>query len=573
MGKMNRKTKAPNERGIFTFRNIALIAFGLSGMTALIYEVVWARMLSLIFGSTVYAVATMLTAFMAGLALGSYLMGKRCDEVEDLPLYFGLFELGIGIYGILFILALGYVQYPYFFLYKILHAHFWLFILAQFLLYFLVLLVPTTMFGAIFPIVSKIFTQNMDELGKDIGYVYAVNSFGSVIGPFLAGFILIPIVGIKNTALFAASVNMLLAFIILRFSSLKEEGKFFLPIMFAFLLIGSQAMIPPMLINAWFVGAFPDIAAAEETLEDVDVLFYREGPYSTVTVVHTLGYIGLKSDGRGEASTLPEDLRHQFLLAYIPMLLHKNPEKVLDIGVGAGFTLGAIENFDSKQIDAVEIDPAILEASEKFFSRFNNDALNDPRIRIFTTDGRNYLLMTEGKYDVIVSAPSHPLTSGVSHLFTKEFFELSKAHLNEDGIYCQWVPGHRFSPEEHKIVVKTFTSVFPHTILWINNVDALNDSSQMVDSFLIGSMHPIEIDRERICEIVNENEKIKGDLDTIGVDSADEFFSLMILDEGGVVSYAADEDRLNTDDFPIIEFQAPKSLLEDSVVRLSDIMS
>jgi len=218
----------------FTLRNTAIIAFGLSGMSALIYEVAWSRLLSLIFGSTVYAVATMLCAFMAGLALGSYLMGQKVDKLKDLAKYFGLLELGIGIYGIMFIILLPYVQFPYFWLYQLLHNYFWLFLFAQFLLYFLILLVPTTMMGAIFPVVSKIFTRDLKKLGKDISYVYSANSLGSVLGPFLAGFVLIPLIGLTKTVMVAAAINIFLALIMFRFSTFRSEIKFLLPIVLIF---------------------------------------------------------------------------------------------------------------------------------------------------------------------------------------------------------------------------------------------------------------------------------------------------------------------------------------------------
>jgi len=557
-----------------SFRNVILIAIGLSGMAALIYEVVWTRMLSLIFGSTVYAVATMLCAFMAGLALGSYLMARKVDKIKNLAMYFGLLQLGIGIYGILFLFSLGYLQYPYFWLYQAFHNYFWLFIFAQFLLYFLVLLIPTTMFGAIFPLATKIFTKGMDEVGKDVGYIYSANSLGSVLGPFLAGFILIPLIGVSKTAVVAAAVNILLGLIILGYSKLKKDVKFFLPLLLIFLVIGWQVILPPVLLNLYFVGTYRDLSHAKEELSYVKPIFYKEGPYSTIVVTQIeAGYIGLKSDGRGEASSFPDDMRSQTLLGYIPMLLHPNPEKVLNIGVGAGITLGAMGEFDAKEMDGIEVEPVILEAAKQFFSKFNNNILDDPRVTMLRTDGRNQLLMSKEKYDVIVSAASHPINPGSSHLYTKEFFELTKSRLNENGIFLHFIPGHRFSIEEHKIVAKTFFSIFPHTSLWIDNIDALASPKQInVETYLIGSLKSLEIDKERMKNVINSHEKIKENLGRIGINSMDDFLSLMIMDERGLSNFLADEKRINTDDRPISEFIVLKSLLKMKFVTLSDII-
>jgi len=553
---------------IFTFRNFVLVAIGLSGMAALIYEVVWTRMLTLIFGSTVYAVATMLCAFMAGLALGSYLMARRVDRIKDLAMYFGLLELGIGIYGILFLLSLSYLQYPYFWLYQALHNYFWLFIFAQFLLYFFVMLLPTTMFGAVFPLASKIFTKSMAEVGKDVGYVYSANSLGSVIGPFLAGFILIPIIGVSKTAILAAVINISLGLVILKYSKLRRDIKFFLPFMLIFLILGfQQTMLPTQTLNFWMVGVFKDLTEAKETFKDITILFYKEGPYSTITVNRFQDGIGLKSDGRGEASTFFDDMVHQVLLAYIPMMLHPNPEKVLNVGSGGGFTLGTMANFDPKELHGVEIDPVVLEAADKFFSPFNNDVYNDPRTKVFVTDARNYLLMTKEKYDVIVSAPSHPIASGVSHLFTKEFFELAKSRLkNEDGIYSQWVPGFRFSFEELKIVSKTFSTVFPHTTLWVTTPHPFNKPNQQIDLFLVGTLKPLRIDEAKVAEKIESNEKIKNEFGKLGIVTARDFSSLMIFDENLFLNFIASEKRLNTDNKPLIEFLAPKAALAESII-------
>jgi len=560
-------------RKFLTFRNIVLIAIGLSGMAALIYEVVWTRMLSLIFGSTVYAVATMLCAFMAGLALGSYLMARKVDKIKNLAMYFGLLQLGIGIYGILFLFSLNYLRYPYFLLYQAFHNYFWLFIFAQFLLYFLVLLIPTIMFGAIFPLATKIFTKGMNEIGKGVGYIYSANSLGSVLGPFLAGFILIPLIGVSKTTVIAAAVNIFVGLIILRYSKLKKDVKFFLPIVLIFLVIGWQVLLPPILINFYFAGTFRDLADAKEGLSYAKPIFYKEGPYSTIVVAESEGHIGLKSDGRGEASTYLDDMRSQTLLAYIPMLLHSSPEKVLNIGMGAGITLGAMGEFEAKEIHGIEVEPAIIKAAKQFFSKFNNNILDDPRVTIFRTDGRNQLLMGKEKYDVIISAVSHPINPGSSHLYTKEFFELTKSRLNENGIFLHFIPGHRFSIEEHKIVAKTFFSVFPHTSLWIDNIDALANPSQInVETYLIGSLKSLEIDKGQMKSVINSHEKIKENLKRIGINSTDDFLSLMIMDERGLSNFLADENRINTDDRPILEFMVLKSLLKMKFVTLSDII-
>ena len=187
------------------FRQLLLVAFALSGMTALIYEVVWTRPLQMIFGSTIYAVSTMLTTFFVGFALGSY-MFRNLAEKNPIRL-FALLEFGIGLYGLI-ILSLFDILPPIYLSIADIPS-------LQFLLIFLVLIIPTTMFGAIWPIVNKAYIR---EIGSDAGRLYAFNSFGAAFGSLAAGFLLIPFLGIRNTSLLAVSVNLLITVFIYNYS-------------------------------------------------------------------------------------------------------------------------------------------------------------------------------------------------------------------------------------------------------------------------------------------------------------------------------------------------------------------
>lgn len=192
-------------------KKLLLVGFALSGMAALIYEVVWFRPLQLILGSSVYAVSTMLTAFMAGFALGSYLFSGYADKVKNPLRLFAFLELGIAIYGVLILFLFNLLPYPYMSLWEMFHTNFNLFIFMQFLLVFVVLIIPTTLMGATWPVVNKAFVKKIGRLGKGVGELYSVNSIGAIIGSFAAGFILIPLIGIFNSSIFAALLNFIVA--------------------------------------------------------------------------------------------------------------------------------------------------------------------------------------------------------------------------------------------------------------------------------------------------------------------------------------------------------------------------
>jgi len=184
-------------------RKLLLLAFGLSGMTSLIYEILWSRPLQLIFGSTIYAVSTILTTFFVGFALGSYLFRHKADAAKNPVLLFSLLQIGIGIYGF-FILKLFTILPQAYLSLEISGLQF-----VQFGLLFLVLILPTTLFGATWPVANKAYIKG-ERVGKDAGLLYSFNSFGSSLGPLSAGFMLLPLFGITKTAILVASLNLVM---------------------------------------------------------------------------------------------------------------------------------------------------------------------------------------------------------------------------------------------------------------------------------------------------------------------------------------------------------------------------
>src|SRR3990172_13371905 len=180
-------------------RKLLLLAFAISGFTALVYEIVWSRPLQLIFGSTIYAVSTILTTFFVGFALGSFLFRNIADNSKNPLKLFALIQLGIGIYALV-ILGIFKILTP---VYLALNIP-----ILQFMLLFLVIIIPATLFGATWPILNRAYI-NPNQIGKDAGKLYAWNSFGSFLDPIASGFIFIPLLGITNTSILAAVLNIL----------------------------------------------------------------------------------------------------------------------------------------------------------------------------------------------------------------------------------------------------------------------------------------------------------------------------------------------------------------------------
>ncbi len=207
------------------FKRTILIAFCLSNASALMYQIVWGRELGYIFGTSIYAVSTVLTSFMAGLALGSYFFGRIIDVYTDNVRFFSYLEIAIGAYGIVMIAIFKIIPYFYFFLYNLFSWNQQIFALSLFILAFISLIIPTTLMGGTFPVISKIYNSEIKKIGKDIGIVYSADTIGASIGIIAGGFILVPLWGLSKTAITAALINISLGIFILKQLTRKEEEK------------------------------------------------------------------------------------------------------------------------------------------------------------------------------------------------------------------------------------------------------------------------------------------------------------------------------------------------------------
>jgi spermidine synthase len=207
-------------RSVSAWALVIFTLFFLSGMTSLIYEVIWVRKFGLVFGITTYAVSTVLAAFFAGLAVGSFVAGRIIDRTRLHPLIiYGGIEGVIGLYALLLPLFLKGVEASYPFVYATAGESFALFTLFRFVVSFVLLAIPTTLMGATLPVLSKLMVDREEVLGLSVGRLYAVNTFGAVVGTFSAGFLFIPTVGVATTTLLAAMGNFLLALVALLIST------------------------------------------------------------------------------------------------------------------------------------------------------------------------------------------------------------------------------------------------------------------------------------------------------------------------------------------------------------------
>ncbi|RKX71157.1 hypothetical protein DRP53_02450, partial [candidate division WOR-3 bacterium] len=497
---------------------IILAGIGLSGMTSMIYEVSWTRALSLSLGSSIYAFSTMLLTFIIGIALGSLLFSLFWKK-KVVPYYgFGIVEALIGI-GVLILLPTFSHLPSYMLSLFAISRNYTFLIFSQFFLSFLVMIFPALLFGITFPMVAKIFIPDVRILGHRIGQIYAINTAGCVIGAFLAGFVLIPKIGAQWTITIAALVNVAIAITV--FLVAPELG---LTRRVSISLL-SLALTLPLVISprGWNKMSFSyaitlrpaqylkvrNLISVEDYLRRFKLLFYREGINCNVAVLSDGETVFLTINGKVEASNSP-DMPTQVLSAYLPLLLHPDPKNVFILGLGSGITAGACVHYGVNSADCAEIEAAVVEAA-KFFSRENKGVLGNSKLKIIVADGRNYLLATDKRYDVIINEPSNPWIAGMANLFSKDYYELCKKRMKENGIFCQWLQSYCISPRDFQMVVRTFHRVFKHVYVWM--------VPGTTDYLLLGSDRELRLDHQKIQTKI-EAHRINTDLNSIGIPDA-----------------------------------------------------
>lgn len=543
-----------------------LAAICLSGATAFIYELVWTRMFAVTLGGSTYSFTLMLAAFITGLALGSIAAGCL-PGVRRSPLaWFAGAEVLIGL-AIAISIPL-YERLPYWF------WHFkWLlrpepesmplYLFFQYALTFLVMAVPTFLFGLTFPLAIRAAAGDRDEVAAEAAAVYGWNTVGTLAGVVAAGVFLIPVLGLRGALVTGAVLNLAVGGFLALTGGIKGRPRH----IFGACAVAALALLffgPRWHPFSFTFGAFRSqhrppsswSAYAGKTLYQKAV-FYKEDFGTTVAVFEAKDPNGgrdlrLFVDGKVDASAYG-DLTTQVLLGQIPLLLKPDARDVFLIGLGSGVTAGSILTHPVERVECAELSRAVAAASEHF-AEFNGRPGADPRFRMTIDDGKTALAATPRKYDVIVSEPTNPWISGVGNLFSEEFFRSAAGKLKPGGIITQWFHSYEFDDALVATTIRTFRSVFPHVLLF---------QTHSRDHVLVGSLQPFAIDfaamEERLKrpEVGRDLARVRvGRLATLLACQTHTGEAIARLEEGG---------GINSDDLPLLEYLAPRALYTSAV--------
>lgn len=556
---------------------IVLWIFAASGFCALSLEVAWTRILSLILGSSVYAFSLMLLAFLTGLASGGAAISAwlrrrpRTDAASLLALLLG--SAGALAYATTFLFPrlpalVGFVFFHW-------HPSPGAWLAVQWVLALLVMLPATFALGGVFPAVLQLYARGLERLPGTVGAVYASNTVGTVFGAAVAGFLLIPALGLQTTVITVALGSGLLALAAaLILVENTRARRLLVPLLVVF--VGGAVLVQPrwdtMAMNA---GVYLSLYEADpeqgwegfisDLRENHEIVYAEEGLTATVFVADQPEYGNryLSVNGKIDAST-NADLETQLMLGHLPLLLHGGAREVMVIGLASGISAGAVAAHPVDRLRVVEVERAMLRAA-RFFDEANNGVLDDPRVEVSINDARNELEFNTATYDVIISEPSNPWMTVAANLFTEEFFGIARSRLRPGGIFCQWIHNYYLATEDLRSIVGAFKAHFPHVSVF--------ETYEGVDLILLGSDASQRFDLASLERQFQEL-AVAMDLRRVQVRHPIDLLGLFRMGTPEVRRFV-EGAGLNTDDNARVEFSSPLALgretLADNTALIHDL--
>ena len=553
---------------------LVLWGYGLSGLCAMVYQVGWARVLALLLGNSTYALGLILAAYIGGLFLGGALITPLADRLQRPLAWAAGIEAAIGLSALAVMPLFEWATGRMFTWSLVFQDRFGAYQALRFAAAFGLILLPTLFMGALFPLVVKIAGTLKPGVAEPAGQVYAANTVGAILGAFLAGYLLIRALGVENSLRLATGLSVAVGLVWLLVSG---AGSFrFLRLPLAGTLAAAAAagliLVPrwdPLLMNSGpylyarlFETQLQQGIGIREILSNDELLFYREGVEATVSVVQARdsGERVLRINGKADASTRG-DLPTEVLSAHLPLLLHPAPKKVMVLGLASGITAGsALLHPEVERVDCVEISPEVMEASHYFADTSRLD-YHDPRLHLILDDARNYLALSDVRYDVIIIEPTNPWVAGLGMLFTREFYQLIADHLEPGGLALIFFPAYDMDADTVRMVLRTYASVFPETALW--------ETIPVADYLVAGSREPFRLDlagwQKRMAEPA-----VAADLARVEVEGIGLLANFVMGSQR--LTQAAGPGPLHTDDRSQLEFDMPRLLGRPRAPRLLGIL-
>ena len=499
------------------------IAIALSGATALGAEVLWTRLLSLLLGATVYTFSLIIAAILVGLGVGSSI-GAYIGRSSLTP------RRAFGICQLLLMVAIAWGAYsvieilPYWPINPIISSRPSSLFQIDFVRCLWVVLPAAILWGASFPLALASVATGNEDPARLVGRVYAANTVGGILGSVLTALIMLPMIGTQ----WGQRVLMLLAgiaalVIILptyvgRADRMRRSAYLVLVLIAAGVAAGrfvhpqSGLLVGYGRLSALWLG------------QTGEFIYTGEGMNSSMAVSRLAnGVLNYHNAGKVQASSEPQDMRLQRMLGHLTTLIPAHARSVLVIGCGAGVTAGAVSISPDVQTETIaEIEPLVPRVVSKFFGAHNYNVVDNPKVHVQIDDARHFLLTTHQKFDAITSDPFDPWVKGAANLYSKEFFEIAKKHLNPGGVVTIFVQLYESGEPAVKSEMATFFEAFPNGIVWGNT-----NNGAGYDMVLMGQVEGSRIDIDGIQAKLDDPKyaQVAQSLREIGFNSATDLFA------------------------------------------------
>ena len=521
---------------------VVLGVFAISGAVSLALEVVWFRVLTLFLRPTVYGFAVMLAMILAGISTGSFLVTPLLNRrLRSMAVLAGL-ELAIGIGIVLSLRPLVYLPtlsdrltplvasfMPEYLGYPIAGALLAIFPVAL-------------LMGLAFPIGLHAWAsarrQDEHTAGR-VGLFYSLNVAGAIVGSIVAGFVMLPKHGSGTSLVMLGCLSFTSGLALLAASGLSRQAR-----------ISSALVASALFAAAVWWSPDPFVQFVAQRYPGQSIVWQEEGVEATV-VVHKnhRDELTMTINGNHQASTDESTAYVHRRIGHLPMAIHPGPRTALVIGLGGGATAGAVSINDGVDVDVVELAGSVVRGA-RFLESINYGVLSRSNVHLRVDDGRNYLMLTPRRYDVITADVIHPIFAGSGNLYSAEYFRLMRRVLNPGGIVLQWVAG---TDAEYKTIARTFLSVFPGTTAWVGG------------GLLVGSVEPLRLRRSDFEWKLKMPGSRQG-LHDLNVESFDALLAAFTAGPEELAAFVGPGDLL-TDDRPQVEYFL--SLPRDHDVDLS----
>jgi spermidine synthase len=537
-----------------------LVVALLTGLASFIYEIVWIRMLSMVLGSATHSFELMLASFILGLALGGWWIRSRIDRSPDPLALLAVVQLAMGM---LALLTLPLYDHTFDLMAWLMSglsrsdAGYSLYTVSLTVIALVVMLPATFCAGMTLPLITE-FLYRKASGERAIGQVYAWNTVGAIAGVLLAVHVLMPALGLEHALAIGASVDIALGLYLLRHRVLREPSATGLASKALAGTAVAAAIALPLVVSFDPLKMSSSVFRLGRASLDrsTTVAFAADGQTASVHVVRSdNGKVALLTNGKGDGSIQMKadgapavDESTMVLLGALPLAYRPDAQEVAVIGFGTGMSSATLLGSPHlKRLDTIEIEPKMIEAAQTFRPVVER-AFTDERHHIVIDDAKAFLARGQRRYDVIVSEPSNPWVSGVSSLFSQEFYARAKAHLKEGGLFVQWMHVYEITPE---LVASVLTALAPSFPLYDVYMGSAGD---MVVVASPGALLP------RRSGALFDMPGVRAMLDRVGLASENHLALQFVTNQKGlgplVASFATSP---NSDFFPQVDLHAPKA--------------